>query len=434
MELVAPAWEGRSALWHAAADGDMEQVAHLITRKAIVSQPDIHGCTPLFAAVCNGHVAVMRFLVKHGASASEACGNEWMPLHAAAEEGNMAMAIALVEAGANISATADGDTALTVAACNGHVRVVAWLASLGGDFHVVLEKGITLLWCAANHGHVDLLAWFIDQGLSVHTPSTCGQTPLFAAAGRGHLNAVKLLAAHGANCVTRTDRLATPVYFAVQQGRFRVVQWLLGGGAMAEWDVMVHLAKEFGQAHMVAYLNTIRGLTPFQILLHSGATDDALRLLTEGVDPTFGDKIMGVAVHGRRVAIDVDTTDTPATLIAEIGHRCEEPPNVIHLPRVFYASTLRYIVNVAGWHLASITPRYALFQPRSDEFSGPAADLVRDLRAHQRGCTKYHLFGPYVRRVGLTIFYVEHKHRMLPEVWKHIWSFIRWPRHSPINM
>ena len=92
-----------------------------------------------------------------------------------------------------------GDTPLLMAARNGCLEVVQWLARNGGSvtqstFSSGAQRsynGQTPLHAAACSGHLEVVQWLAGNGGSATQPSIGGMTPLWTAASEGHLEVVQ---------------------------------------------------------------------------------------------------------------------------------------------------------------------------------------------------------------------------------------------------
>jgi len=78
-----------------------------------------------------------------------------------------------------------GNTALHVAASNGHYRICVLLIDHGADVNAVTATGLTPLHCASAHGHLRLVELLLKNGANVAVWSSRYETPLsLALAGR----------------------------------------------------------------------------------------------------------------------------------------------------------------------------------------------------------------------------------------------------------
>lgn len=89
-------------------------------------------------------------------------------LHLAAREGHVTLVKLLVDSGAEIEArTMLGETALLLAASCGHKEVVQMLLELGANVNECCYKGYTALHYATIYGHTELVQLLADSGASL---------------------------------------------------------------------------------------------------------------------------------------------------------------------------------------------------------------------------------------------------------------------------
>ena len=100
----------------AAARGDEEMIAVLVSARADLNPADDQGNTPLLAAITTGHLELAKVLIDAGADISAANKQGNTPLLAASAGGHLELAKMLVAAGANVKTTrADGAGLLALA-------------------------------------------------------------------------------------------------------------------------------------------------------------------------------------------------------------------------------------------------------------------------------------------------------------------------------
>lgn len=200
----------------------------------------------------------------------------------------------------------EGKTPIHVAAREGHVRVIEFLVSMGGNPNLTDSKGWTPLHYSAWKGHVeaveslleysnvkcvrdiegrtafsvaaeseylhahshararilDLLRWgdallraarvddahgvkrCLGEGASVNGRDQNGWTPLHWAAFKGRIKSVKVLLEHGADVDTVDDAGYTPLHCAAEAGHLQVALFLIAHGAsQANLKSFPHVAK-----------------------------------------------------------------------------------------------------------------------------------------------------------------------------------------------
>ena len=272
------------------------------------------GMSPLHAAVWHGHVHVVRALyAKCGYSgAGGAADNGMYALHIAAEAGDSHLDLIgiLVRRGTsiNLQTAVRGETALYLAARNGHQKVVAWLleegaspsiptlaipemelssvvplhaaatnghldvlrmlANAGANLNVQAEPGgETACYTAAHDGRAKALALLADMGADVQLPARDGSTPIYIAAGRGKESCVRCLAALRADLSAKIEGIGvTPAFIAARFGHLTVLVILALQAADLQLrtehgDACVQVARKYRHAQVVRFLSKLASLT-----------------------------------------------------------------------------------------------------------------------------------------------------------------------------
>ena len=159
----------------------------------------------------------------------------------AAREGRLEDVQRLVRGGAVDVGTGDeanGQTALGVAAGNGHLEVVRWLVREGGSSVEERDRGgwTALLFAAAN-GRLEMVRWLVREGGSSVEENNDGNTALILAAMNGHLEVVRWLVQEGGSSVDENNNNGnTALLLAAMNGELEMVRWLLleGGSSIDE--------------------------------------------------------------------------------------------------------------------------------------------------------------------------------------------------------
>ncbi len=230
--------EGRTALYHAAALGDLDVVQLLLEKVAAVGlawlKANNNGTTPLWIACLNGHEAVVRLLLEHGASIDQADKSGITPLAAACENGHEAVVRLLLERGAAVDqATENGITPLRAACQDGHEAVASLLLDHGATVDQVDKYGDTPLWAACMRGHEAVVQLLIKKGAHANQANNRGVVPFYTACLHGHETVARLLLDHGA-AVDQAANGHTPLWAACMKGHEAVVRLLLENGASAD--------------------------------------------------------------------------------------------------------------------------------------------------------------------------------------------------------
>ena len=109
-----------------------------------------------------------------------------------------------------------GDTPLTIAAYQGHKKIVELLIANGADVNTKNNNGDNSLIIAAYQGHKEIVKQLIANGADVNTKNNNGDTPFVLAAYQGHKETADIIRKHGG----RTGEELALMPRLVQHGRF----------------------------------------------------------------------------------------------------------------------------------------------------------------------------------------------------------------------
>jgi Ankyrin repeats (3 copies) len=186
---------GRTTLWWAARDGNVELIRALAPARTDIDIADLDGETPLHAATRAGSAAAVRELVSRGADPNRAALYGVTPLMLAAANGRAEVAIVLLQAGASPNARdLFGTTALHVAALRGSNQLTNRLLSSGADPRIADDGGNTALHLAARRGDEKVVAILLARGADANARNDAGLTPREEAERRGHARTAQRLA------------------------------------------------------------------------------------------------------------------------------------------------------------------------------------------------------------------------------------------------
>jgi len=181
---------GKNLLSMAAAAGNIEAVDE-------VDREDQYGRTQLYVACGNGQVDAARQLLDRGADVERADKYGQTPLISACQNGHVDAARLLLDKGAEVDgAQKDGWTPLHFACMKGHADVVQLLHEKGAEVNQADKDGQTPLYIACQCGHVDTALMLLDKGADVNRASMTGTTPLGIAKILGKSSIVALLEEH----------------------------------------------------------------------------------------------------------------------------------------------------------------------------------------------------------------------------------------------
>jgi hypothetical protein len=180
-------------------------------------------------AVNNDRVSQVKALLARGMDPDTVDPNGEPVLVAAARAGNTATVEVLLAGKANVNARSRfGDTALMVAALNGHLELVRKLRVRGA---AVDQPGWTALIYAATGGHDDVVRYLLAEGANVNAGSPNGTTALMMAVREGRMTTVELLLARGANPNLRNENGASALDWANRNDDRALAERLRRAGA-----------------------------------------------------------------------------------------------------------------------------------------------------------------------------------------------------------
>ena len=197
---------GRSGLYIACQNGDEAGVTRFIANRANIYQPAMNGLTPMHIAACMGYTTICTLLwnYRNGRvlndrscrSLRDRSGRH--PLLWAALCGRYETVFRFCElyCKLDLNPTLDVDdfgcTAVILAACGGHDKVVQFLLGKYFPADVQDSNGRTAFWYAAQGGHEAAMK-LLSEHTTVDHRDKYGQTPLAEAARQGQTNALKYL-------------------------------------------------------------------------------------------------------------------------------------------------------------------------------------------------------------------------------------------------
>lgn len=164
---------GRTRLWWAAKDGNIDEVERLLAAGADADAIDLDGEGPLHAAARWGRVDVIDRLLAHDANVRLRSAYGMTPLRLAVLEAQPGAARALLQRGADLDARdMFGKCALHDAVQRGSREMVTLLLDYGADPNATDDAGTTPLQVARHLGNEA-----IQQTLTSRTPNPLAQFP-----------------------------------------------------------------------------------------------------------------------------------------------------------------------------------------------------------------------------------------------------------------
>ena len=251
----------------------------------------------------------------------------------------------------------DGNTTLSLAAMNGHIRAVQTLISMGADVNlkgaglnalhiaamnkdfdmiqIIVEAGASLdttdhyrgeddirqrraaLHYASAQGHIEATKLLLDRGASVDVKDFWGSTPMLMAAKNGDPTTIQLLLKAHASLDVKDQSGKTPLLVAAQCGHHSVVEILLEAGAWLQ-------AKDYGQNTALLLATKARHHLVVEVLLKAGASVgavDSLECSPLHIAAEEGDlTILGALINAQAHINMVDSVGkTPLLIAVESG-------------------------------------------------------------------------------------------------------------------
>ncbi len=306
----------RTALHHAAINGNVEAVKILLVAKARIDSRDEDGCSPLHLAAEKGHLPVVQLLLEKRADPNLRNNQGYSPLFIAMEGNHSQVAESLREAGGLASArihdaVAEKDmdrvkhlihkypemvdeieekrnrTPLHEAVLINSIEMAKLLIEAGAKLNIQGEFGFTALHYAARNGNLDIIKILLEQKADTDIKDTYGNTPLAVAmkesqsaveellkqkgasesggihdaAKKGDLEKVKSILAGNPNLANLRDLKfdASPLLYAVFHGHREIVEILLDSGAdpnaqNSAGKAAIHYAVEKGSREILDIL------------------------------------------------------------------------------------------------------------------------------------------------------------------------------------
>ncbi|TMW69720.1 hypothetical protein Poli38472_001876 [Pythium oligandrum] len=183
----------------------------------------------------------------------------------------------LLDYGANPNAVnQNGETALFIAAANGHVEITSSLIARGADPTITDMIGGTALHSACYAGKMSTVRSLLIRDLDVNVQNKEGYTPLHLAAAR-HTDVAELLLAYGANAKAKNQCGSTPLHEAIRCSKIPCMNLLANHVDLDEGDE--------------------DGATALFIAAKAGRRDAAKWLLEHGVDVNKANKKGSTPLH-----------------------------------------------------------------------------------------------------------------------------------------
>jgi len=222
-----PARDGVSPLM-TAADGTPYMPFNLpLVEAVLAANPDIEaqdagGRTALYHAVAEGKLDVATLLLDKGARIDRKTNDGTTPLLASVQFGKLPLLQLLLERKAQVELTnVSGETPLMIAAegtayMPNNAPLVEALIGAGAHVDVVDQRGRSALYRASAEGKEDAMALLIEHQANPNLRASDRSTPLIEAVTFAKLGAAKLLIDHGADVNLGDANDSTPLMVAAE--------------------------------------------------------------------------------------------------------------------------------------------------------------------------------------------------------------------------
>lgn len=252
-ELLGSSIDGATLLVRAAAAGATKVIQLLLSRGAELDGTTCE--TALFVAASFGKLGCVRALIKNKTNvhAKRSVDGD-TALHIAAFEGHVDVIGKLLQNGAHVDASNGiGQTPLMLAAANGQTKAVRLLLNRKADVRAKNAYGATALHQATIYDSGDLVKELIRYGARTSATDINDNTPLHWAVRGNKIESVHTLLQHEANVHAKNKRGETPLHRAATAGSVAIVLMLLRAGAKVETSTVEH-AKKTNRVEVVALL------------------------------------------------------------------------------------------------------------------------------------------------------------------------------------
>lgn len=195
------AYDGHSALSAALLEGQTETAELLMRRGADTDVRDAEGRPLLYLLVLEGRLDMATLLLEKGGVPLDSRDSEGRTaLHVACWQGSTEMVHLLLKHSANPNAQdSEGRPPLHSVAWTGHANVGRRLLEANGvKIDLSCNQGATALSIAAQEGHLSIVAMLLEKGADPEHVDKYGRTPVKVAGKQGHTNTVRLLESYGA--------------------------------------------------------------------------------------------------------------------------------------------------------------------------------------------------------------------------------------------
>ena len=302
LPVTPSAHDDSSALHIAAVNGFLPAIKYFIEDMKInplLSESNNQHKNPLHCACQNGDVGNVDYLLGHAKEydlietiLNDSTKQEYTMLHFSAASGNFQLVQHLIS-DFNLDPTTPGQlgaTPLLIAAQEGHISIVEYLATLSSCNvnYTLQEKNWNIVHIAASYGHLAIVKLFKND---VNIPDVNGYLPLHLAALNGHIDIVEYLAEEcHCDLLCLSKKRETPLHLAALRGHTSVVTYFI---VQKQVDPLCESICEITPLHLA-----VRGGKLEVVLLYVENLN--IKLVTPA---RLGEKLLFQAVHFDHISI-----------------------------------------------------------------------------------------------------------------------------------
>ncbi|VUZ55587.1 unnamed protein product [Hymenolepis diminuta] len=193
--------DGDFAIHYCAADGYLEGVELLMSRKCLAHIGNKNMFTPMMYAAGNGNLEVVRYFLEHGVPMRYAVDKyEKSELTLACEKGYTDIVKLLLDSGdPKINRSAEINHAFKSAIINGEIDVARILLQYGAKANIKTKRGNPIIFAPIHQEDPDLLSLLVSNGADVNDRDEYGYTPLIKAIMVRREDLAKILIEAGAD-------------------------------------------------------------------------------------------------------------------------------------------------------------------------------------------------------------------------------------------
>jgi ankyrin repeat protein len=228
--------DGHTLMEVAGLNGKLECLQKLISWDTMfaLEKEGSDGLRPLFRYASVGQEETTKVLAACGAKINYKSANngDETALFVAAKNGHANVVKILLENNANVNLfKKNGETSLCVAAKNGHSLVIEHLLKYNASVNQPTNDGVTPLWYASSKGHINVVDVLVQNKADINRSAGDGSTALWIAASNGHGEVIRILQKAGADLNTPNQDGTTPLFAAEAGGNEEAANVLKEFGA-----------------------------------------------------------------------------------------------------------------------------------------------------------------------------------------------------------